>query len=276
VRTRLNKAQLSEQLAGWYPYASHERLEILTSFQVWMFIIDDLLDQYSIVEQFDYDKLQTLLDDCEEYVEKSLGVSSQEIETSAQYQDHDAILSFEEYASTVRRIYSDNPSYRKRIAKEAIATLKAYQKEALNRRNAHLPPLDEYLGYRHESSCMMQVVTNLEFANGINLPEHVMESKEIQDLYQATVAVMWIVNDIVSVRKEIQEGFVENIVVLLADGDMQRGLDATIDKLKGEINRVNKASDAAATRFAGETFARDVALLARNCKNMCLANWFWR
>ncbi|KAF5983032.1 epi-isozizaene synthase [Fusarium bulbicola] len=96
VRSRLTKANLSEQLAGWYPYASREKLDVLTSFQVWMFIIDDLLDQYSIVEQFDYEKLQALLNDCEDYVERSLGVSSQEIEPSSRYLDHDAVLSFEE------------------------------------------------------------------------------------------------------------------------------------------------------------------------------------
>ncbi|KAF5538567.1 epi-isozizaene synthase [Fusarium phyllophilum] len=275
VRSRLTKANLSEQLAGWYPSASREKLEVLTSFQVWMFIIDDLLDQYSIVEQFDYNKLQALLNDCEDYVERSLGVSSQEIEPSTRYLDHDAVLSFEEYASTVRRLYSDNPSYRKRIAKEAIATLKAYQKEAFNRRNAHLPSLDEYLGYRDASSCMKQVAANIEFANGLNLPEYVMESKEIQELYEASVAVMWITNDIVSVRKEIREGFVENIVVLLAHGDMQRGIDASLDRLQVEIERVNKAADDAARRFAGEIFERDIALLGKNCKNMCLSSWFW-
>ncbi|KAF5687761.1 epi-isozizaene synthase [Fusarium circinatum] len=276
VRSRLTKANLSEQLAGWYPYASREKLEVLTSFQVWMFIIDDLLDQYSIVEQFDYEKLQALLNDCEDYVERSLGVSGQEVEPSTRYLDHDAVLSFEEYASTVRRLYSDNPSYRKRIAKEAIAALNAYQKEAFNRRNAHLPSLDEYLGYRDASSCMKQVAANIEFANGLDLPEYVMESKEIQDLYEASVAAMWITNDIVSVRKEIQEGFVENIVVLLAHGDMQRGLDASLGRLQIEIDRVNKASDDAVRRFAGETFERDIALLAKNCKNMCLSSWFWR
>ncbi|KAG9501808.1 hypothetical protein J7337_007501 [Fusarium musae] len=275
VRSRLTKANLSEQLAGWYPYASREKLEVLTSFQVWMFIIDDLLDQYSIVKQFDYTKLQALLDDCEDYVEKGLGVSSKEVEPSTRYLDHDAVLSFEEYASTVRSLYSDNPSYRKRIAKEAIATLKAYQKEAFNRRNAHLPSLEEYLGYRDASSCMKQVAANIEFANGLDLPEFVMESKEIQDLYDAAVKVMWITNDMVSVRKEIREGFVENIVVLLAHGDMQRGLDASLERLQAEIERVNKAADDAASRFAGEIFERDIALLAKNCKNMCLSSWFW-
>ncbi|KAF4344578.1 epi-isozizaene synthase [Fusarium beomiforme] len=275
VRSRLTKANLAEQLAGWYPYASREKLEVLTSFQVWMFIVDDLLDQYSIVEQFDYKKLQALLDDCVDYVEKSLGVSSQEIDPSTRYLDHDAVLSFEEYASNIRRTYSNNPGYRKRIAKEAIATLKAYQKEAFNRKNAHVPSLEEYLGYRDASSCMMQVVTNMEFANGLDLPEFVMESKEIRELQQATVASMWATNDMVSMRKEIREGFVENIVVLLAHGNMQRGIDASLEKLQNEIDRVNKATDDLARRYAGEPFERDIALLAKNCKNACLAGWHW-
>uniref|UniRef100_A0AAU7YQI5 Terpene synthase n=1 Tax=Colletotrichum echinochloae TaxID=537474 RepID=A0AAU7YQI5_9PEZI len=275
VRMRLTKAMLSKQLAGWYPYASCDRIEALTSFQAWMFIIDDMLDQYSLVQNFDFEALHVMLSDCRDFVERSLGVLTTAEASTVQYRDHDAVVSFTEYADAVRRFYSDNYSYRVRIAKEATATLNGYRQEALNRYAGRVPTLEEYLGYREASSCIMQVAVNLEFANGISLPEDVMASEEMKRLYSAAVAVIWIVNDIVSMRKEIKEGFVENLVVLLANGDVQKGLDAAVVRLKHEIAAVNEASEAANKRFADTPHKYHISLLGRNCKNMCMANWLW-
>ncbi|KZL77987.1 pentalenene synthase [Colletotrichum tofieldiae] len=275
VRMRLTKAMLSKQLAGWYPYASCDRIEALTSFQAWMFIIDDMLDQYSLVRKFDFEALHVMLADCRDFVERSLGVLTTAETSTMQYRDHDAVVSFEEYANAVRRFYSENYSYRVRIAKEATATLNGYRQEALNRYAGRVPTLDKYLSYREASSCIMQVAMNLEFANGISLPEEVMASEEMQRLYHAAVAVIWIVNDVVSMRKEIKEGFVENLVVLLANGNVQKGLDASVARLEREIAAVNEASEAAIKRFANTPHKYHISLLARNCKNMCMANWLW-
>jgi len=275
VRMRLTKAMLSSQLAGWYPYASCDRIKALTSFQAWMFIIDDMLDQYSIVEKFDFESLHVMLADCRDFVERSLNVANTTEKAPLRYKDHDAVVSFEEYAQTVCQSYSDNRPYRARIAKEAVATLDGYQQEALNRYAGRIPTLEEYLGYREASSCIMQVAVNFEFANGISLPEEVMESEEMRELYRAAVAVVWIVNDIVSLRKEIKEGFVENLVVLLSQGDIQKGIDGAVARLEREVAAVNEASEAAERRFADTPHKDHVSILSKNCKNMCMANWLW-
>ncbi|KAK2728947.1 terpene synthase metal-binding domain protein [Colletotrichum kahawae] len=275
VRMRLTKAMLSSQLAGWYPYASCDRIEALTSFQAWMFIIDDMLDQYSLVHKFDFASLHVMLADCRDFVERSLNVANTTETAPLQYKDHDAVVSFDEYAQAVCKSYSDNRPYRARIAKEAIATLDGYRQEALNRYAGRIPTLEEYLGYREASSCIMQVAVNLEFANGISLPEEVMESEEMRELYRAAVAVVWVVNDIVSLRKEIKEGFVENLVVLLSYGNVQKGIDGAVARLEREVAAVNEASEAAARRFADTPHKYHVSLLARNCKNMCMANCLW-
>lgn len=267
---------LSDQLSGWYPYAPRERIQSLTSFQAWMFIIDDMIDQYSLEDNFDFDALNTLFADCTDYIKRSLGLLGEGEPESIKYRDHDAVVSFAEYAGAVSKAYGDNREYRARLAKEAIATLEGYRHEAMNRRAGRAPTLEEYLGYRVESSCMMQVVENFEFGNSKSVPEEVMTSPEMRELYRAAVAVVWIINDIVSMRKEVKEGFVENLVVLLAHGNAQRGLDAAVTRVQDEVAAVNQAADAAIKRFADTPHGDDVALLAKNCKNMCMANWLWR
>lgn len=267
---------LSSQLSGWYPYAPRERNESLTSFQAWMFIIDDMIDQYSLEQSFDYEALNTLFADSRDFTDRSLGLLPEDKAQPVQYRDHDAVVSFAEYAGAVMEAYGGNRDYRARLSKEVIATLEGYRQEAMNRRAGRAPSLEEYLGYRVASSCMMQVVENFEFGNGISMPEDVMGSAEMRELYRATVAVVWIINDIVSMRKEVKEGFVENLVVLLANGDAQRGLDAAVARVKDEIAAVNRAAEAAIQRFSNTPHHKDIALLAKNCKNMCMANWLWR
>ncbi|UQC83227.1 terpene synthase family protein [Colletotrichum lupini] len=277
VRGRLTKAMLSKQLTGWYPYASCDRIEALTSFQAWMFIVDDMLDQYSLIHKFDFASLHVLLADCRDFIDRSLGLLT--ICTSEtgqpQYRDYDAVVSFAEYAEAVMKANGDNYSYRQRIAKEATATLDGYRQEAVNRYAGRATSLQEYLGYREASSCIMQVAVNLEFANGISLPEEVMASPEMRELYRAAVAIVWIVNDIVSLRKELREGFVENLVVLLANGDAQKGLDGAVTRLEHEVSALNDAVKASARRFDDTPYKNHVTLLAKNCKNMCMANWLW-
>ncbi|KAH0424303.1 hypothetical protein CcaCcLH18_11654 [Colletotrichum camelliae] len=276
VRARLTRAKLADQLAGWYPFASCDTMVALTSFQVWMFIVDDLLDQYSLPQRFDYAALQILLADCRNFIEHSLGLSQKCDSDGYEYRDHDAVTSFKEYAGAVMKTFGDNHAYRSRIAREAIATLDGYRHEAMNRQEGRVPSLEEYfLGYRAASSCIMQVVVNFEFANDVHMPEEVMQTPEMCRLYESAVAICFILNDIVSLRKEVKEGFVENLVVLLADGDVQRGVDSAAARMQLEVNALDDAAEKATRRFKGTPHEKDIEVLVKNCKNMCRTSWLW-
>ncbi|KAJ6572083.1 terpene synthase family protein [Mycena capillaripes] len=273
VRMRLTKAQLSQLISGWYPWASKERLEALTSFQAWMFIVDDTVDHYSIVSRFNAGGLRKILDESLDFVERSLGLRGG---PTPDYTEADAVTSFAEVA----RALSDSCSlaYRRRIAVETQRTLNAYLQEAENRFWGRVPSLSEYVDYRGASSCIMQVAMMFEFANGMELPNEVMQSPEMQELYRSAIAVMWIVNDIVSLRKEIHEGFVENIVVLLlsgSEGNLQSGIDGAVAMLEQEVLALREASEVAMRRYAHSPYQEQVALLAKNCQSMNLCNWRW-
>ncbi|KAF0326778.1 pristinol synthase [Colletotrichum asianum] len=275
VQARLTKAKLADQLAGWYPFATCDTMTALTSFQVWMFIIDDLLDQYSLPQRFDYAALQILLADCRDFIQQSLGLSQKCDNDGYEYRDHDAVTSFKEYAGAVMKTFGDNHAYRSRIAREAIATLDGYRHEAMNRHQGRVPSLEEYLGYRAASSCIMQVFVNFEFANNVHMLEEVMKTPEMCRLYESAVAICFILNDIVSLRKEVKEGFVENLVVLLADGDVQRGVDGAAARMQLEVYALDDAAEKATRRFKGTPHEKDIEVLVNNCKNMCRTSWLW-
>lgn len=241
-----------------------------------MCIVDDMIDHYSSFESFDLDALETLLRDTQEFVERTFDLRTSSQPEPTRYKDHEAITAFTPYGKAVAGAYRSNPYYLARVARESTATLHAYLQEARNRYVGNLPMVDSYLEYRQSSSCMNLVVTNFEFANGISLPEKVGTSTEMRQMYGAAVRSTWIVNDIVSLRKEVKEGFVENLVVLYSDGDAQQGLNRTVERLKSELHILDAASNAAVRRFSGTEYEDSIVLLAKNCKNLCKINWLWR
>jgi hypothetical protein len=46
----------------------------------------------------------------------------------------------------------------------------------------------------------------IELAIGSNIPEHTIESKEMQDLWTETTVLTWLTNDMISAKKELGEG----------------------------------------------------------------------
>lgn len=275
VRNRLTKARLSDQLAGWYPWATPERLRALTSFQVWMFVVDDEIDQCSTPSSFDSERFTALVDECQDFVERSLGLREGGTENQ-KYQYHDVIVSFADFADSISSTCSK--AYRRRIADEAYVTLQGYRLEAELRARGVYPTEEQYLAYRYGSSCIGQVNEMLEYANGMddNTAEF-SESPEIRELYRASVTVTWLVNDIVSVRKELQGGFLENLVVIYAEGDLEKGVQRALALLEKEISALTTAYAAAVKRFEGTPpYAEKVKKLADNCLNLNRRTWLWR
>ncbi|KAK7942431.1 uncharacterized protein PG986_011544 [Apiospora aurea] len=237
LRESLQKADLDGALGGWYPYAGLDRLEALTAFQSWLFIVDDMLDTFSDPRNFNSPALEELQSQTIGHVYRTLGLP----EPAGYTRDPDAytdpaVLSYAEFGRAVSA--SCTPSQRQRAAAEAKFTLDSYRLEWENRLSGQMPSLAHYRRYRPGSSCIRQVVTNLEYANGLALPDAVMLSHEMDRLQRAVVARHWVNNDIVSLGKEFRARFLDNIVVLLALADDAD--DATEAMLDAEARLVAK------------------------------------
>lgn len=273
VRERLQKAGLSDLLGFWYPYASQTALEALTSFVAWMFVVDDAIDSY---RQHSPDQLTRLRAECLDYVQRSLGLSNmgQGASSPPPTYTEASVMAFSEIGRALSSACTENQ--RHRVAREAKITMDGYSQEISHQIIGHIPTVAEYLTYRTGSSCMLLVTSLIEFANGLQLPDEIMESVEVRELYQATAKVQWVTNDLVSVNKEIQHGFVENMVVLLADGDAQAGVDRTVRVLEEAKARFEEASSVILHRHGSGQFGNDIHLIVKNCMAMCSGNIRWR
>ena len=178
----------------------------------------------------------------------------------------------------------------------------AYRTEQQYRLKQQIPSYQAYWTYREGSSCVPQVVAMLEYANRMNVDEKIMNSPEIISLWRETVYTHWILNDIVSAKKEIAGGFIENLVVLAMGPETkaQQGMNHCVDLLKSAIAKFDAAAASLSSRYIdiipnidnpdGQAadladdegykhqvkMAQDVALFIDNCRCMCVGNLHWR
>lgn len=91
----------------------------------------------------------------------------------------------------------------------------------------------------------MPVAVNLQLANGINLPE-AMASAHMQKPYDAAIVVIYIVNQMLNMLREIKE----ILVLFLTNVNVNRVLDAVVDRWDHGIVAGNEASEAVSARFS--------------------------
>lgn len=160
-----------------------------------------------------------------------------------------AIDSFRHIGETLCLKYS--LSQRRRFYESCKMTMDGYRTEQQLRVSGRLPTWDEYLEYREGSSCISMCVAMIELAIGSHLPDEILESEEIKALWKETVVGTWMVNDIVSAKKELGEGFVENAVALgaLETGKAQDGMDKAVRLAKESSERFEEQARKVETRF---------------------------
>lgn len=251
VEMKLKKANLGLLIASWYPFASAQRLKDITYFVCWMYVIDDaIIDKVSWpgldnVAAFDAAYKETL-----DFVRKSLQLDGENEEQLTS--TIPAINSFRGIGQVMCQKYT--LSQRQAFYTACKLTMDGYRTEQQIRVAGRIPCWDDYWTYREGSSCINMCVGLIEFAIGSNIPEEIMKSKEIRQLWQETAIICWLTNDILSAKKELGEGFIENAVALRAveTRKIQNGMDQTVGFVREAVERFEEKATVVGKKFCGE------------------------
>lgn len=121
------------------------------------------------------------------------------------------------------------------------AYLGALTWEAVNRAGAAVPELDEYLHMRPITAGLQLDAAFLEVMDGVQLPQAVREHPDVRRLgLLADRAVCWS-NDILSLDKELREGDVHNLVLVLVQArglSLQGALDEAARMYHAEVEQL--------------------------------------
>lgn len=197
-----------------------------------------------------------------------------------------AVDSFRHIGETLCLKYS--LSQRRRFYESCKMTMDGYRTEQQLRVSGRLPTWDEYWVYREESSCISMCIAMIELAIDSHLPDEILESEEIKVFWEETVVGSWIVNDIVSAKKELSEGFIENAVALgaLETGNAQDGMDRAVRLAKESTERFEEQERKLKTRFRDmseqgreatmkQNLVDEVSKFAESCKCILTGSLSW-
>ena len=252
VEMKLKRANLGLLIASWYPFASAQTLKDITYFVCWMYVVDDaVVDKVSWPGSDNEKAFEAAYNDIMTFVGSSLEIT----EHTTGHNPHstiEAVSSFAPIARVLCRSYTYQQ--RLRVYTSCKLTIDGYRTEQQLRLSGHPPTWSQYYAYREGSSCISMCVAMIELASNLHLPDYIVNSPEVQDLWRETTVNCWLANDILSAKKEMNEGFIENAVVLLAreTEKAQDGMDATVQMLVESIARFDGLAKVVEGKFCGD------------------------
>lgn len=262
VEMKLKRANLSFLIASWYPFASAQRLKEITYFVCWMYMFDDaIIDKVSWPGLDNVAAFDAAYQDLIAFVRNVLRLDGgDKDERQTVPSDIPAIDSFRGTGEVMRESYS--LSQRQSFYDMCKLTMEGYRTEQQLRVAGQIPTWEEYWTYREGSSCMGMCVAMIEFAIESNIPEGIMQSLEMRQLWTETTVICWLMNDMISAKKELGEGFIENAVALGAidTNSAQDGMNRTFGLVKDAISRFEEKADMVKEKFCTEGETNDGAL----------------
>ncbi|KAH8588350.1 isoprenoid synthase domain-containing protein [Bisporella sp. PMI_857] len=260
--------------ATWWPCASYERLLVATYVSLWLFMWDDELDSDvgSIAGSFELGqryRAETL-----KFVSNRLGLDgSEKLLTS----NNEIINSFDYIGDALRG--SCSVEQRERFMHEFIFFMNTSEVEQRLRLKENLVTVEEFAEYRLGTSAVRVVLSVNEYCNGTDLPSYIINDKDFESLWDLTNVNICNVNDLLSVKKEIDQGSAESLIPILFTqlGSTQKAVSYVMDTIHYTIRDFDATAQRLLTRFTGEDKATKKALeeFVMGCKYYCTGNLAW-
>ncbi|HWB79577.1 MAG TPA: hypothetical protein VG755_31660 [Nannocystaceae bacterium] len=201
MRRRLGAARPAELAARAYPTAARDELALVTDWNAWLFVHDDVCDATEL------GRAPLLLQAL--HAELARAVRALPIGV-------DAPPLVAAFADLVVRLRARARSrWHTRLVAVVDDYLAACRREAAQRASGRVPRLSEYIDLRRDTGTVRMAEVVLEPCERIVLPESVREHPHVRALLDACTDVLGWANDVISVRAERSQGEVHNLVTVL-------------------------------------------------------------
>ncbi|KAL0933329.1 uncharacterized protein CTRU02_212292 [Colletotrichum truncatum] len=255
-RTALKTADLGRLIAVWYPWSAWPELEALSLLALWLFIWDDEID----VIETDVSKSKKLAQlhyqSSLAYIRRALDVKRTDVIDESLAPTNMAL--FGRFGDLVRD--SMDLRLRERLSTELHAFVAHVAVEQDYRLDCKVPSPGQYKNIRRGTAAVMPVVVLAEYMVRTQVPETLRGSLAFEILSRETTDLIWLINDLYSLPKELADGAVLSIVpVLLHSKSGIWTLDAVVHNIMTEIKSSMERFDSAAKELM-EMAVGDVSL----------------
>jgi len=203
VCQNLFAANLEILTARAYPNTSLKGLKILTNFMHWFTILDDESEKAGISKQLEILEIKQV-----RLLDILKGAELTELDTPVALAWRDIVQRLHQfpYVTSEWMLY---------FAKHIEDYFQALRWEALNYFQGIEPDLATYIEMRHVVFGINLFIDLIVIADGIVLPSEVLECSIVKRMSRAASNAMAWANDIFSLKKDIKEGMVYNLVLIL-------------------------------------------------------------
>jgi hypothetical protein len=201
LRYRLEAVRVGWLIARTNPTTSLDALQLLADWCTWLFLQDDQCDERGIGKD-------------PEAVAAIHG-RSYEVLSGAPLRRDDRPLTRALVDLRQRFMARARPGWMDRFLQSVVNSFQASIWEAQNRARGIIPDMDSYLEHRPFTGGVYTLVETIELTEQLGLPYEIYEDPYIQRLVRRAVNVVCWSNDIVSLAKEIKQGDVHNLVLVL-------------------------------------------------------------
>lgn len=188
--------------ARCYPTANWEQLKLLTAWNIWLFFLDDLVDEQQLGRQPD-----ALAAFIQQLIEILRGTTAPNplnpIETS--------LSCF--YSEASRQF--PNLVWHKRFIDSLEKSLAAALWEANNRQKYVIPTVEDYMHKRVDTSGITSILELINMVGLIEVPPAILDSADVLKISLTANNIICWANDIASYRKEHLCGDFHNLVLVI-------------------------------------------------------------
>ncbi|KAG6355737.1 hypothetical protein INS49_003702 [Diaporthe citri] len=232
----------------WWPSADWEDLYTAMLFTVALFVWDDTIDTNEHMLASNFQQAEVWRNQSLAYFRYHLQLSPHEKEP---YCPDDICLLFKEFAERFCENFGDEQ--RRRMYSKIEHFVAHNRLEQAERLAGRIPSYDEYMNIRYGVTGVRMFTLLLEITQKTKLPAWVMDSSEMEEIVEECNFIIIVVNDILSLKKEIATDCVVNLVPVLYKTGLD--LDRVIPHLIDEMHRSRDRLDSAAARLHTMTLA---------------------
>ncbi|KAI0007135.1 isoprenoid synthase domain-containing protein [Xylariaceae sp. FL0662B] len=257
------QADFAYMNAIWAPKADDIALRVMIDWHHWVFAFDD---------QFDEGHLNS----------DPVKAAEEIIYTLALLDDVHPIVTLEE--NPLRHVFQHTWfRYRERSSRPLQARYKSRVRQyclgVLSqvgvKQNSSILSVEEYMNFRRGSIGTYPSFSLIEYAHGIDLPQEIIDHPSIGICEEVASDLVILVNDLLSYRKDLEQGVEHNIIILFREQGYttQQAVDKIGHMLEDAYRRWYRALAELPTW--GEKIDKEVLKYIDGCRNVALGNLHW-
>ncbi|KAI3332001.1 terpenoid synthase [Xylariaceae sp. AK1471] len=237
-RKAISDADPALLAARWWPTASTKTYQVMTDLVIWFGLWDDVIEKLAD----DTAAAESLRVSTKDFIRRELGLAEDD-EASASATTNPLIQSFQPIAAEACAFY--NKDQRRILLDHFDRYIDATKLEAEAERSREIPSLKEYWNVRILTSGMGTLLGLSEFALQVHLPPDFVQSEAYSTLWVTTVVINSIINDLLSLKKEMKAQSVINSVAILFHqyNDLDVAVEMSLDHIRQLVDLFDLTAD---------------------------------